>query len=83
MSAPRAARTATTPLVFARDGDDVILIASKGGYPKNPAWFYNLKANPDTTIQIGSKRIAGARARGHPGGVRPSVEARGQSLRRL
>jgi len=45
------------PLVFARDGQNVILIASKGGYPKNPAWFYNLKANPDTTIQIGSKRI--------------------------
>lgn len=47
----------TTPLVFARDGENVILIASKGGYPNNPAWFYNLKANPDTTIQIGSKRI--------------------------
>jgi F420H(2)-dependent quinone reductase len=47
----------TTPLVFARDGDDVILIASKGGYPKNPAWFHNLVANPDTTIQIGSKRM--------------------------
>ncbi len=46
-----------TPLVFARDDDEVILIASKGGYPKNPAWFYNLKANPDTTIQIGSKRM--------------------------
>ena len=42
-----------TPLVFARDGQNVVLIASKGGYPKNPAWFYNLKANPDTTIQIG------------------------------
>ncbi|MGA9286632.1 MAG: nitroreductase family deazaflavin-dependent oxidoreductase [Solirubrobacteraceae bacterium] len=46
-----------TPLVFARDGQNVVLIASKGGFPKNPAWFYNLKANPDTTIQIGSKRI--------------------------
>lgn len=46
-----------TPLVFARDGQNVILIASKGGFPKNPAWFYNLKANPDTTIQIGSKRM--------------------------
>jgi deazaflavin-dependent oxidoreductase (nitroreductase family) len=46
-----------TPLVFARDGENVILIASKGGYPKNPAWFYNLKANPDTTIQIGSKHM--------------------------
>jgi deazaflavin-dependent oxidoreductase (nitroreductase family) len=47
----------TSPLVFARDADEVILIASKGGYPKNPAWFHNLMANPDTTIQIGSKRM--------------------------
>lgn len=47
----------TTPLVFARDAQNTILIASKGGYPKNPAWFHNLLANPDTTIQIGSKRI--------------------------
>jgi len=38
-------------------GENVILIASKGGYPKNPAWFHNLVANPDTTIQIGSKRM--------------------------
>jgi deazaflavin-dependent oxidoreductase (nitroreductase family) len=47
----------TTPLVFARDGANTILIASKGGYPKNPAWYHNLKVNPDTTIQIGSKTI--------------------------
>ena len=38
-------------------GSNIILIASKGGYPKSPAWFHNLKANPDTTIQIGSKRM--------------------------
>jgi deazaflavin-dependent oxidoreductase (nitroreductase family) len=46
----------TSPLVYARDGEDVILVASKGGYPKNPAWFHNLVANPDTSIQIGSTR---------------------------
>jgi len=38
-------------------GSNVILIASKGGHPRNPAWFHNLMANPDTTIQIGSKRM--------------------------
>jgi F420H(2)-dependent quinone reductase len=38
-------------------GSNVILIASKGGHPKNPAWFHNLMANPDTTIQIGSRRL--------------------------
>jgi deazaflavin-dependent oxidoreductase (nitroreductase family) len=53
----KSATKRTSPLVFARDGQNVILIASKGGYPKNPAWFHNLMANPDTTIQIGSKRM--------------------------
>jgi deazaflavin-dependent oxidoreductase (nitroreductase family) len=53
----KSGKRRTSPLVFARDGQNTILIASKGGYPKNPAWFHNLMANPDTTIQIGSKRM--------------------------
>ncbi len=53
----RSGKRRTTPLVFARDGENVILIASKGGHPRNPAWFHNLMANPDTAIQIGSKRM--------------------------
>jgi deazaflavin-dependent oxidoreductase (nitroreductase family) len=52
----RSGRRRTTPLVYAVDGDDVVLVASKGGYPRNPAWFHNLMANPDTTIQVGSRR---------------------------
>jgi len=46
----------TSPLQYLDDGDDVVVIASKGGYSKNPAWYYNLKVNPDTTAQIGSER---------------------------
>jgi F420H(2)-dependent quinone reductase len=46
----------TTPLTYLRDGDDFVIVASKGGHPSNPGWFYNLRANPDTTIQVGSKR---------------------------
>jgi F420H(2)-dependent quinone reductase len=45
----------TSPLVYVRDGEDVVLVASKGGYPKSPGWFHNLKANPDTKVQIGSE----------------------------
>jgi deazaflavin-dependent oxidoreductase (nitroreductase family) len=45
----------TTPLLYVEDGQDVILVASKGGFPKNPAWLYNLIANPDTEVQIGSE----------------------------
>ena len=47
----------TTPLVYMPDGDDLIVVASKGGYPKNPAWLLNLRAHPDTTVQIGSERL--------------------------
>jgi F420H(2)-dependent quinone reductase len=48
----------TSPLQYIPDGENVAVIASKGGFPKNPAWFYNLKAHPDTTAQIGSERRA-------------------------
>ncbi len=47
----------TSPLLYVRDGDDVAIVASKGGFPKNPAWFYNLRANPETTIQIGADKL--------------------------
>jgi deazaflavin-dependent oxidoreductase (nitroreductase family) len=52
----KSATRRTSPLVYAEDGANVILVASKGGYPKNPAWFHNLMANPDTQVQIGSRR---------------------------
>ena len=46
----------TSPLVYAEDGLDVVIVASKGGHPRNPAWFHNLRANPETEIQIGPER---------------------------
>jgi deazaflavin-dependent oxidoreductase (nitroreductase family) len=45
----------TTPLVYVKDGPDLVLVASKGGHPKHPAWYHNLRASPDTTVQIGSE----------------------------
>jgi deazaflavin-dependent oxidoreductase (nitroreductase family) len=53
----KSGRRRTAPLVYARDGHDLVIVASKGGHPRNPAWFHNLRANPDTTVQVGSKRI--------------------------
>ena len=47
----------TSPLAYARDGESFVVVASKGGYPKNPAWFHNLMANPDTSVQVGSRRL--------------------------
>ncbi len=45
----------TSPLLYVKDGEDVVIVASKGGFPKHPAWYHNLMANPDTTVQIGSE----------------------------
>ncbi|TCJ93526.1 nitroreductase/quinone reductase family protein [Nocardia alba] len=45
----------TSPLMYHADGDILALAASKAGQPTHPAWFHNLKANPDTTIRIGAE----------------------------
>jgi len=54
----KSGRKRTTPLVYVKDGEALVLVASKGGNPKNPAWFHNLRANPETTVQVGSERRA-------------------------
>lgn len=45
----------TVPLLYLEDGADLVLVASKGGYPRHPAWFHNLRAHPDTTVQVGAR----------------------------
>lgn len=44
----------TTPLMFHRDGERLIVVASKGGAPDHPAWYHNLKANPRARVEIGA-----------------------------
>ena len=76
----------TSPLLYIRDGDDLVIVASKGGYPKNPAWFHNLRAIPETTVQVGSERrpvhARVANARGARAAVAPG-RGRLRGLRRL
>ena len=43
----------TVPLLFLRDGDAVVVVASQGGLPTNPSWFYNVCSEPAVRIQIG------------------------------
>ena len=43
----------TVPLAYSRDGDHLVIMASKGGAPANPAWFANLRANPVVTVEVG------------------------------
>ena len=52
----------TNPLVFSRDGDRVVIVASKGGAPTNPDWFHNLRTHPIVAVELGGERF---RARAH------------------
>lgn len=47
-----------SPLVYSKDGDRFIIIASKGGAPSHPDWYHNLVAHPDTKIEVGDDTIA-------------------------
>jgi F420H(2)-dependent quinone reductase len=57
----KSGQARVAPLLYLPDGDDLVVVASYGGAPRNPAWFHNLKANPDTTVEVGRERI-GVRA---------------------
>jgi F420H(2)-dependent quinone reductase len=46
----------TSPVMCQREEDGFVIAASKAGQPTNPAWFHNLRANPETTVQIGRER---------------------------
>ncbi|MGH2598292.1 MAG: nitroreductase family deazaflavin-dependent oxidoreductase [Dehalococcoidia bacterium] len=47
----------TTPLVYLPDDERFVIIASKGGAPTHPAWYHNLMAYPETTIEVGTETI--------------------------
>lgn len=55
----RSGATRTNALVYARDGDDYLLVASNGGSDRPPAWLHNLRANPHVEIQIARERRTG------------------------
>jgi deazaflavin-dependent oxidoreductase (nitroreductase family) len=55
----RSGATRTNSLVYARDGDDYLVVASKGGDPKAPAWLLNVRADPSVEIQVGTDRRKG------------------------
>jgi deazaflavin-dependent oxidoreductase (nitroreductase family) len=52
----------TNPLAYVKDGDHYIVIASKGGAPSHPAWYHNVVANPDVTVEVDGEKF---RAKAH------------------
>ena len=53
----RSGRPHTTPLVYLADGERLVVFGTKGGAPTNPDWYYNLRANPDAAIEVGTETI--------------------------
>ena len=53
----KSGKKRTSPLLYVKDGEDFVIIASKGGASTHPAWFLNLKANPDATVEVGDREV--------------------------
>lgn len=51
----KSGRTITKPLVYSKDGDRIVIIASFAGGPKSPPWYFNLVANPEATVEVGTE----------------------------
>lgn len=62
MKGARTGRQRTIPLMYVPDGDSVLLVASQGGAPRHPAWYANLVAHPEITVEQGG-RVRALRAR--------------------
>ena len=77
----RTNQSRTAALLYVRDGDAYVVIASKGGAPKHPGWFYNLTAQPDVEVQVGRERIP-VRARVAAGAERSRLWARADEINR-
>ncbi|HZP45183.1 MAG TPA: nitroreductase family deazaflavin-dependent oxidoreductase [Candidatus Binataceae bacterium] len=57
MTGAKTGRTLTRPLCYSRDGDRIVIIASYGGGPKNPPWYYNLLKHPEVTVEVGTEKF--------------------------
>lgn len=53
----RTGEPRTSALIFARDGDDYLVVASMGGAPQHPQWYLNLTANPEAEVQVRADHI--------------------------
>lgn len=71
---------ARIPLKYATDGDDLVVIASAGGAPKHPAWFHNVRKNPDTRVWANRGRSGDYVARVAEGEERQRKWARAVAL---
>jgi deazaflavin-dependent oxidoreductase (nitroreductase family) len=53
----KSGRERINPVAYISDGDRLVIIASKGGAPTNPDWYYNLVAKPLATVEVGTEKL--------------------------
>src|ERR1700716_4166481 len=53
----KSGQSRTSPMMYVKDGDRLLVIASNIGAPKHPAWYHNLVAHPDVTVEVGADRF--------------------------
>jgi deazaflavin-dependent oxidoreductase (nitroreductase family) len=75
----KSGRQLTTPVMYLPDGDRMLVFASKAGAPTNPAWYHNLVANPEVTVEVGTERFQ-AQATPVTGAERDALYAKQASL---
>src|ERR1035437_1278930 len=70
----RSGQPRLSPVVYSHDGDDYVIVASKGGAPTHPGWYYNLVADPSVMVEVGGETFE-ARARVTEGAERDRLYA--------
>lgn len=68
----KSGKESIVPVAYTKDDDRFVVVASKGGAPENPAWYYNLLANPEITIEVGTEKFK-ARAKDTKGEEREKL----------
>lgn len=53
----RSGRRRCVPLLYVTDGDDLVVVASRGGMSRHPAWYLNLLTDPEAVVEIGRRRV--------------------------
>ena len=53
----KTGRRHTIPLLYLEDGENFVVVASNGGAPRHPAWWSNLRADPEANVEIGGREL--------------------------
>jgi deazaflavin-dependent oxidoreductase (nitroreductase family) len=79
----RSGMPRTSALIYAADGNDLLLIASKGGAPDHPLWYVNLSANPQVEVQVKGTKMTGTARTAVGAEKEPVVEAYDRAMAEL